>query len=407
MNQSVLNRPFFDHFRSKLFHASLLVGGTAIGAGMLALPVATAEGGFLPASLMYALCWLFSMATGFLFVEILHWLPKGANIVSMAQYLLGTPGKIFAWILYIFLFYSLTIAYISGGGALLQSILPDFFPKEFSIFIFTFFFASVVFFGMRGVSHLNFYLMLGLIIAYILFVWTGVPHLTFTFLENVHFKRSIFALPVIFTSFSYQGVLPTLSNYLNRDKKLMKKAIIYGTTIPFVAYLLWDFLIKGLVPTEGLHGLLMAKELDEAATAPLAALFPASPVSIISRWFAFFALTTSFIGVTLGLMDFLADSLKVKTTLYNRFWLSLLIYVPPVVIVSYNPKIFLLMLGLAGGYGCSLLLGLMPILMVFSGRYWKKLSLEHQVLKGGRCMLCILFVFILFEVVVEVFSHVR
>src|ERR1700722_18229331 len=100
----------------------LIVAGTAIGGGMLALPVLTAPGGFLPAVIIYILCWLFMTATGLLLVEVLLWSKTEVNIVSMAKMTLGLPGKIVAWVLYLFLFYSLTVAYLSGGGALVGDV---------------------------------------------------------------------------------------------------------------------------------------------------------------------------------------------------------------------------------------------------------------------------------------------
>ena len=78
--------------KSKILSGSLLVTGTAIGAGMLALPVATCLGGFVPAIFIYLACWLFMAATGLLFLEICLWMPEDANIVSMSTHLLGPAG---------------------------------------------------------------------------------------------------------------------------------------------------------------------------------------------------------------------------------------------------------------------------------------------------------------------------
>ena len=89
----------------KAIGGALLVAGTAIGAGMLALPVVPGMGGFRPATLIFLICWIFSACTGLLLLEICLWMPNDANIISMAHHLLGPIGKVAAWLLYIFLFY--------------------------------------------------------------------------------------------------------------------------------------------------------------------------------------------------------------------------------------------------------------------------------------------------------------
>ncbi len=83
----------------KVVSGSLLVAGTEIGAGMLALPLATAEAGFFPALIMYLVCWAFSLATGFLMLEITLSMPVGSNLISMASSYLGRFGKYLAWAL--------------------------------------------------------------------------------------------------------------------------------------------------------------------------------------------------------------------------------------------------------------------------------------------------------------------
>lgn len=42
--------------RGTLFKAILLVAGTTIGGGMLAMPLTTAEGGFFPALFLFFVC---------------------------------------------------------------------------------------------------------------------------------------------------------------------------------------------------------------------------------------------------------------------------------------------------------------------------------------------------------------
>jgi tyrosine-specific transport protein len=83
--------------RSKFIGGVLLIVGTSIGGGMLALPVVNAASGFWQSSLLLILCWAL-MTVGALFIlEVNLYLPPGKNMVSMAAATLGKPGLIVAY----------------------------------------------------------------------------------------------------------------------------------------------------------------------------------------------------------------------------------------------------------------------------------------------------------------------
>jgi len=383
----------------KTLGGAFIVGGTAIGAGMLALPVVTASGGFLYESAIYIICYLFSMATGLLFVEICDWMPRESNIVSMSEHLLGKWGKWIAWVLYIFLFYTLTIAYVSAGGNLVTHLFADHIPQWLGICIFTLVFGAFLYAGTKAVDRINWLLMAGLVISFLAFLVMGMSDVKPEHLLEQSWKVAIFGLPVMFTSFSFQGTVPSLYNYLDRDPVQTRKAIIWGTCIPVVVYIVWEALILGMIPREVLIG---AKKLGQTAIDPLRFLLKTKPVAVVGQFFAFFAITTSFLGVTLGLSDFLADGWQLKKTSKTKLLILALIFVPAVFIAATNPTIFLHALGLAGGFGCVLLLGLLPTLMVWVGRYRKNYTRIARGLPGEKWMLCMLLLFIVFELWVEV-----
>ena len=73
-------------------------------------------------------------------------------------------------------------------------------------------------------------------------------------------------------------------------------------------------------------------------------------------------------------------------------------FIPPILISIYFPNIFLTALGLAGGIGSALILGLLPILMVWSKRYVKKIKHGGYQMKGGKIYLILLGLFAIFEI---------
>lgn len=373
---------------------------------MLALPVVTGLGGFLPATVIFLICYLFSACTGLLLLEVCLWMPNDSNLISMAHRLLGPAGKVAAWILYIFLFYFLTIAYVAGGGGFMVSLFGGKIPHIFGTILFTGIFGACVYLGTRVVDRINFLLMIGLGLAYIFFVFVGISDVKLPLLKRAHWIPAFLALPVMFTSFSYQGIIPSLTTYLDRHPKMIRFAILVGTSLPFLGYVLWEFLILGLIPAEGPHGLMQAESLGQTAVEPLRHAFPQSPIYTIGQFFSFFALTTSFLGVTLGLLDFLSDGLQIVKNRMNKIFLCSLIYIPPIIIAALNPMIFLRALGYAGGIGCALLLGLLPILMVWVGRYHKDYSKVNRQLFGGKAMLFLLTIFVVFELIIEIIKEI-
>ncbi len=387
--------------KSSTFRGVLLVAGTSIGGGMLALPVLTSLGGFLPSLVVYFFCWLFMACTGLLFLEISLWMHKDANIVSMSERTLGAGGKAFAWVLYLFLFYSLSVAYIVGCGDLVLQLFNNQIPEWFASILFILCFAPLIFIGTRFVSKINVIFMFGLGISFFTFLILGAGYVKKELLFGHNWSKSLLALPIAFTSFAYQGIIPTLVSDMNYDVSRTRKAIVIGSFIPLITYIIWQWLIQGIVPTEGPGGLAEALANGNNAVQPLKYFINSPLVYIVGQYFAFFALITSFFGVTLGLMDFLADGLNVKKTALGKFWLCLLIFIPPLLISYTYPHIFLTALDYAGGYGCALLLGLLPVLMVWSARY--RLGMKSPyTFPGGKVALLFLGAFVIFELVLEI-----
>jgi tyrosine-specific transport protein len=187
---------------------------------------------------------------------------------------------------------------------------------------------------------------------------------------------------------------------MHYDTQKVRKAILIGSFIPLVTYVIWQWLILGIVPTFGPGGLEDALNQGQNAVQPLKNVINSQAVYIVGQYFAFFALVTSFFGVTLGLVDFLADGLNIKKTASGKLLLCALVFLPPLGVAFLYPHIFLKALDFAGGFGCALLLGLLPILMVWAGRYRLGLKSDYAF-PGGKLTLILLILFVVFELACE------
>ncbi|SRR5581483_5271158 len=384
-----------------VFGGSLLIAGTMVGVGMLALPVATGNGGFFPAVAIYLLCWLFMLCTGLLLLEVCSWMPKEANLITMAARLLGPVGKNICWVVYLFLFVTVMIAHVVGGGAVLNEICGCAIPDWLSMVIYVVIFSPVVYLGTKWVDKLNILLMTGIAITYFAFIAVSYKHVEPNLLLRSDWSKAWLALPVLFTAFTFQVIIPTLMTYMDRNVKKVRLSIILGTSIPLIVYLVWEFLILGIVPAEGPNGLVEAASKGWNAIMPLKELLGNPIVFSIGKAFAFLTMTTSYIALALAYLDFLADGLKVKKQGIKKILLCLAVFVPPTIVALSYPNIFIIALGYAGGFSCAILFGLFPPLMVWVGRYIKKQGHKQQV-RGGKPFLALLIIFVLIELSIQI-----
>lgn len=394
--------------KTRLLGGILFVAGTSIGAGMLALPVVTAAYGFWPATFLFIGSWLFMLLAALFMLEANLWLPLEANIISMARNTLGGMGEIIAWIFYLLLLYILMAAYLAGINSILQTFLGNFFHINLSvrsgILLLMLCAVFIIYLGMRAMDYINRFLMFGLIVCYFLLMLFIAPHLQLQQLMTGSLDHVWLALPVIMCSFGFQIIVPTLRVYLNTDVQAIKRVIIIGSSIPLLVYIIWEALILGVLPTQGPDGLLAMLKAGQ----PAVDLAQALKQSLGNSWlssgagcFGFFAITTSFVGVSLSLFDFLRDGLKNWRFTYGRLTAILLTVLPPALFVLLYPRGFILALGYAGTI-VAILLGILPTLMVWRGRYVLKIAnaASYRV-PGGRVSLMIVLICSLTVIVVE------
>ncbi len=385
-----------------LLGGSLLVAGMSIGVGMLALPVVTAAGGFIPSFVIYLICWFIMVSFARLILEACLWMPKDANMISISRHLLGNQGAAFCWVLYLFLFYCLMTAHIAAGEQSLSQLAQGHLPRHVASLLYVALFVPVIYLGTGAASRINGLLMTGVVITYLIFFFLAIRHVEPTLLARENWSAIWPSLPVILTAFGFQNLVPTLYNYMDRDHKVIRKAIWIGTLIPLVLYIVWEFLILGIILPENLFAALKS---GQSAIIPLQHALQSGTVSLVSDAFAFFATSASFVGISLAFLDFWADGLKWKKRGEKKNWLLVLVFGIPLLLVFFDPTIFITALRYAGGIGMILLFGLLPVLFVWSGRYIHQHSRKFEFVKGGKVSLLLLFLFILFILAIMIFTE--
>lgn len=387
----------------RVISGTFLIAGTMIGAGMLGIPLVTGASGFLPGLLATGIVWFFMYCTGLLFLEAALWMPDGSNVLSIAGRFFGKGGRVISGGMFIFLYYCLMIAYFAAGAPLFAEAFASLGWsltgwKMFAVF--GLLFGGIVAIGSKSIDRVNIIMSIAMIAAWFSLIGSGSDEVEMVRLKITKWPAMIWAMPVLFSAFGFHNVIPSLCTYLKRDKRSLRFAVFWGSFLPLIVYIVWQWLVIGAIPQK-----ILFKTLEEG-TSITAAFSVASgnpSFAIIGRFFAFFAIVTSILGVAFSMVDFLGDGFQVTERRgLKRLWLTLLTFVPPFILATLRPDIFTTALGIAGGFGEAFLNGLLPTHLIWVGKYSHGLKADLNWLEN-KAVLSLLILYALFVTIIEIF----
>lgn len=340
--------------KNRTFGSIFIVAGTTIGAGMLAMPLAAAGVGFGVTALLLFLLWGLMCYTALLLVEVYQHQPASTGLGTLALHYLGKPGQWLAGFSMLFLMYALTAAYISGAGELLASSLSQWtgvaITPAAGVLAFTLVGGLIVSIGTHSVDLVNRLLFTAKTVFLVVMLAMMMPHIHQVNLLTLPVEKglALSALPVIFTSFGFHGSVPSIVSYMKGDVRKLKLIFITGSAIPLVAYLFWQLATLGAIPSDTFMGLLATHAGLNGLLQAVRDVVASPHVELAVHLFADLALATSFLGVSLGLFDYLADMFKRSRTVAGRAQSGLMTFVPPLAFSLFYPQGFVMALGYAG-----------------------------------------------------------
>jgi len=379
--------------KNRTLGSIFIVAGTTIGAGMLAMPLAAAGVGFGVTALLLFLLWAVMCYTALLLVEVYQHHPASTGLGTLALHYLGKPGQWLAGFSMLFLMYALTAAYISGAGELLASSLSQWLDMRITpatgVLAFTLVGGFIVSIGTHSVDMVNRLLFTAKTVFLVVMLAMMMPHIHQVNLLTLPVEKglALSALPVIFTSFGFHGSVPSVVSYMKGDVRKLKLVFITGSAIPLVAYLFWQLATLGAIPSDTFMGLLANHAGLNGLLQAVRDVVASPHVELAVHLFADLALATSFLGVSLGLFDYLADMFKCRRTVAGRAQSGLMTFVPPLAFALFYPQGFVMALGYAG-VALAVLALLLPALLAWQSR--KRHAAAWQV-AGGNIMLAVIF----------------
>lgn len=375
---------------SKMLGSIAIVAGTAIGGGMLALPLATAALGSVAAMALLVVIWGVSAYTSLLMLEINLRSGVGDNVHAITGKTLGKVGQLVQGGSFLSLLYALTMVYLLGGSSLLVSKLDGLFGVQLdshtAIMLFTLFFGGLIAVGIAWIDKISRVLFSAMVLLLVLVVLFLLPDVSLSSMaataviegvEQGSFSGYLMAaVPVVFTSFGFHVCIATLVGYLDGDSVKLRKVLLIGSTIPLACYIFWLTVTLGTVGGDRISG------FDGSLPQLINALQALAQSSIVSQSIAFFAdlaLITSFLGVTMSLFDFIAELTRAKSNASGRLQTWLLTFIPPLLCAIFYPDGFVKVLGFAA-IPLVMMIIILPILMAMRQR---KLALGGYQVMGG------------------------
>ncbi|GBE20436.1 MAG TPA: hypothetical protein ENG87_04730 [Candidatus Pacearchaeota archaeon] len=230
----------------QLFTAISIITGTCIGAGFLAIPYVTAKAGFLTTLIYIIMFSIILLFVNLYLGEIILRTKKNHQLTGYAGKYLGKNGKRIMLYATKFTIFAAIIAYTIGVG------------ESISLLIFgniKYFILIGVFFGLlmsaliwKGMSLLKIFEKTGVIISLTLLFSICIIFFNKVQLSNlgyINLKNVLLPFGVILFSMMSFFAIPEAKMVLNKNKKLMKKAIIIGTLLPALFYLIFTFVVVG------------------------------------------------------------------------------------------------------------------------------------------------------------------
>ena len=376
---------------NKTVGSTLLVAGTMIGAGMLAMPLTSAGIGFGFTLVLLLGLWALLTFSALLFVELYQTAESNAGIGTLAEQYFGKAGRIIATAVLIIFLYALIAAYISGGGSLLKDLLPESFGDKVSVLLFTVIFGSFIVIGTHSVDKINRVLFFVMLAAFAVVLSLMLPEIKFDNLMATPIDNALIisASPVFFTAFGFHGSIPSLNKYLDGNVKALRISILVGSAITLCAYILWQMSTHGLLTQNEFLQILKEDATLNGLVKATLAITGSNVIAGAVKLFSTLALVTSFLGVGLGLLECIEDLLKRSFNISaGRISLGLMTFIPPLVFALFYPEGFILALGYAGQMFAFYAV-VLPVSLVWKARRTHT-NLPYKVWGGNLTLIIVL-----------------
>ncbi len=301
---------------TKFLEAIAILVGATIGAGVLGIPYVVSEAGFWTGIFVIIGLGIATLIINLYMGEVALRTNGNHQLSGYAEKYTGRIGKELSSAFMIFGIYGALIAYTMGVGEAAATI----FHGNSIIYSLAFFIIGslIVYKGIKSLGKAELLIASLLIIVVILIPILSSENLNPDNLQGFNLLKIMGPYGVVLFAFMGTPAIPMMKEELKNNRKLLKKAIIIGTLIPLIVYLLFTFIVVGIVG----NGFQHLPPNGKIATIALSN-FVRPEIWVMANVFAMLTMTTSFLALTYALWSTYQYDYNLKKSLALFLTLSI------------------------------------------------------------------------------------
>jgi tyrosine-specific transport protein len=373
----------------KQIGALLLVAGTSIGSGMIALPMVLAKLGIIPSVIIMLVVWATSYKSALVSVELNLQAKTGLSLGALGRRFSGTKAEAIGTASLKLLLYSLLAVYIYGMASMTQKLADTYWQTEVSslsaatcVAIGT---AALLLLPIKLIDYVNRIAFAGLLTVFLILLCSIVASVDTSRLPlatSLSLSDASSVLSVVFTSFGFHVIFHTLANYCGLDAKTLKRAFFYGSLIPAILYVAWTYGALSVLygANEAFYAQMSAGQKDVGdLIKELSSISNLPNMQLLVWMLSLSAVFTSILGVgaaLTGSIDYMLTD-KITSKFVRKITCSAAAIVPAYVVATAIPNAFIKIFGFAGAI-LSIIAIFMPLYLLYKADikrlYYSELS---------------------------------
>jgi tryptophan-specific transport protein len=312
--------------------------------------------------------------SGWMLLESYQGYPLRVSFDTVTRELLGEKVNALNNLTVYFVGGILLYAYITSAGLIIDGMTGI--GRHWGSILFTLGFSGLVWHSTRAVDRISVVLVIAMGLSFV-FGISGLslnikPTLLFDTLSQ-HASYAPYALamlPVALTSFGYHHSVSSMRAYYGEERRA-RYAILGGTAIALLFYLIWLVSVFGNLPRSEFGAVVAQGGNVDVLLKALASVIESEAVANALNLFSMAAILSSFIGVGLGVFDYLADLFKFDNSHQGRAKSWAVTFLPPLLLSLLFPFGFLMAIGYAGAVA-TLWTCIIPALLAWKVRAGKR-----------------------------------